>query len=74
MRRNIGKEINMIIKEGSRWRGSPDKKFIVLHVIEQDGNTWVHYRDESNLSLEAGPREYSCYIESFLNRFSPVPE
>ena len=74
MYRNIGKEINMIIKEGSKWWAGCDKKFVVLHVIEQDGHTWVHYRDEKNRLSESGPREYSCYVESFLSRFSPQPE
>ena len=74
MSRNIGKEINMIIKEGTKWRTSSDKQFVVLHVIEQDGHTWVHYRDEKNLPSESAPREYSCYVESFLSRFSPQPE
>jgi hypothetical protein len=59
----------MEIKERSRWY-SIEKKFIVLHTIEQDGHTWVHYRDETG----DPPREYSCYKESFLQRFSPMPE
>jgi hypothetical protein len=64
----------MIIKQGSKWWTGSDKKFVVLHVIEQDGHTWVHYRDENNQSLETGPQEYSCYAESFLNRFSLILE
>jgi hypothetical protein len=59
----------MEIKERSRWH-SIEKKFIVLHTVEQDGHTWVHYRDE----VGNPPREYSCYKESFLQRFSPMPE
>lgn len=57
------------IKEGSKWEGS-GKKFVVLHTIEQEGHTWVHYRDEKGTE----PKEYSCYIESFLERFRSVPE
>ena len=60
----------MIIKEGSRWWAGDTKKFVVLHLVERDGNTWVHYRD----ALGNPPREYSCYKESFLQRFDPVPE
>jgi hypothetical protein len=59
----------MKIKEGSRWWSGDNKRFVVLHIVEQDGHTWVHYRDES-----AAPKEYSCYVESFLDRFSPLPE
>jgi len=58
------------IKEGSRWGAYDRKVFVVLHTIEQDGHTWVHYRDE----VGSPPREYSCYEESFLQRFSPLPE
>jgi hypothetical protein len=59
----------MKIKDGSCWNGG-DKKFIVLHTIEQDGHIWVHYRDEKG----DPPREYSCYQESFLSRFTALPE
>jgi len=59
-----------IVKEGSCWWGGDSKKFIVLAVIEQEGNTWVHYRDDGNES----PKEYSCYLESFLSRFIEVPK
>lgn len=54
-----------MIQEGSRWSGNDSKVFVVLHVVEQDGHTWVHYRDEEGTP----PREYSCYQESFLQRF-----
>jgi hypothetical protein len=60
----------MNIKQGSRWTGNDhSKQFIVLHVIEQDGHDWVHYRDEAG----DPPREYSCYKDSFLSRFTPIP-
>jgi hypothetical protein len=57
------------IKEGSRW-SSITKVFIVLHIIERDGHVWIHYRDENG----EPPMEYSCYQESFLSRFTPLPE
>jgi hypothetical protein len=60
----------MIIKEGSRWWAADSKRFVVLHTIEQDGKTWVHYRDEKGNP----PKEYSCYKESFLQRFDLLPE
>jgi hypothetical protein len=59
----------MKIKDGSRWEGN-DAKFIVLHEIETDGHEWIHYRDEKG----DPPREYSCYKESFLQRFRQLPE
>jgi hypothetical protein len=61
-----------MIKDGTMWQGS-DKKFVVLHTIELEGHTWVHYRSEK--AEENGtPREYSCYQESFLSRFRLLPE
>jgi hypothetical protein len=58
------------IKEGSKW-GSPDgKKFHVIHVVDVDNHTWVHYEQDNILES----REYSCYIESFLQRFTELPE
>ena len=57
----------MTIKEGSRWSGNDRKTFLVLHEVETDGQVWVHYREESG---RPDPREYSCYRESFLARFT----
>ena len=52
-----------IPKDGSKWTGI-NEVFVVLHTIELDGNIWVHYRKECNET------EYSCYVESFLERFT----
>ena len=59
-----------MVEIGSRWWAGEGKKFVVLAVVEQEGHTWVYYRDEAG----APPREYSCYQESFLQRFSQLPE
>ena len=59
----------MKIKEGSRWDGG-EKIFVVIHLVEQDGHTWVHYREAKGPE----PREYSCYLESFIQRFRALPE
>lgn len=59
-----------MVKVGTRWWGGDNKKFVVIHVIEQEGHTWVHYRDDHRDE----PREYSCYLESFLSRFRQLPE
>jgi hypothetical protein len=59
------------IKIGSRWWSGSEKKFLVLAVIERDGHTWVHYRDDHTLQEN---QEYSCYLESFLQRFTELPE
>jgi len=62
-----------MIKDGSKWSDGIDKVFIVLHSIEQNGHTWVHYRSEK-VNETGTPNEYSCYQESFLSRFRPLPE
>jgi len=61
-----------MIKEGSRWSGGNHEVFRVLHTIEVEGHTWVHYIKDN--APEDGTREYSCYQESFLSRFNPLPE
>jgi hypothetical protein len=61
-----------MVKEGSKWLGSGSDRFHVIHVIELDGHTWVHYIKEN--APEDSNREYSCYIESFLQRFRQIPE
>jgi hypothetical protein len=63
-----------MIKVGSRWE-SVDKQFRVLAVVEADGHTWVHYREDLGIKVPVLEcREYSCYEESFLVRFRPLPE
>ena len=60
----------MIIKKGSYWWAAGDKKFVVIDEVIIEGIVWVHYRDaEGN-----PPREYRCYRESFLSRFTMLPE
>jgi len=58
------------VKAGTRWSSTDGKEFVVIHVIEKEGHTWVHYRD----NRKDEPREYSCYVESFLSRFRINPE
>jgi hypothetical protein len=62
-----------MVKEGSKWVGvTSNDKFHVIHVIELDGHTWVHYIKEN--APEDATREYSCYLESFLGRFRALPD
>lgn len=58
----------MQVKEGSVWTSNNEKEFVVLHVVELNGHTWVHYRDQDCPECH----EYSCYIESFVARFTPI--
>ena len=55
-------------KEGSKWVGAERSVFYVMHTIEIEGHIWVHYKKADH------EREYSCYLESFLQRFSELPE
>jgi hypothetical protein len=62
-----------MVKEGSKWTGvTGNDKFHVIHVVELNGHTWVHYIKEN--APEDTTREYSCYLESFLSRFRAIPE
>lgn len=62
-----------MIKDGTIWEGN-DKKFVVLHTIELEGNNWVHYREYNPGKAVLECKEYSCYAESFLLRFRQIPE
>ena len=59
-----------IPKDGSHWSGTDGTVFRVLHTVELEGHTWVHYCSED----KTPPREYSCYVESFLQRFREEPK
>jgi hypothetical protein len=60
-----------MVKVGSKWVGNENNIFRVIHVIELDSHTWIHYiKDNAPEDLN---REYSCYEESFLSRFREVP-
>jgi len=58
-------------KDGSRWAGADRDVFHVLHTIELEGHIWVHYIRET-VKEDGRPREFSCYLESFLSRFTEI--
>jgi len=58
-----------IPKNGSRWIGNNRDTFHVLSTIELEGHMWIHYIKEDSEE----PREYSCYVESFLEKFRELP-
>ncbi len=63
-----------MVTPGSLWGTSNSKKFRVISVTEVEGHTWVHYREDGcNPNIDEC-REYSCYVESFLQRFTKSPE
>ena len=59
----------MQVDAGTLWAGNDRKKFIVISTAVVDGHKWIYYRDEVS-PYES--REYSCYEESFLQRFAPI--
>ena len=61
-----------MVKVGSKWVGNENNIFRVIHVIELEGHTWIHYI--KNNAPEESTREYSCYEESFLSRFRELPD
>lgn len=55
------------VEPGSIWIATDRTKFVVIsRITAQDGKIWVHYREEGSQP----PKEYSCYEESFVQRFS----
>lgn len=58
----------IVVKEGQIWIDSSFKQFMIIHVYkDQQGHDWVHYRNDGEPC-----KEYSCWVDSFLERFSPV--
>lgn len=54
----------MNITIGSRWNSADGKIFIVTDLAESNDSTWIFYKDQQ--------RQYSCYLESFLSRFTEI--
>ena len=57
-------------KVGSKWVGSEGKQYHVMAVVELEGHVWVHY-EQDKVTV---PKEFSCYVESFLQRFTEIAE
>lgn len=62
----------MDIKNGTRWHGNDGRVFVVINTTNLDGKDWVYYRTEK--PVDHLPKEFSCYLESFLTRFTALPE
>lgn len=64
----------MSVKEGSIWWDGKGNYFRVLAVVDKDDNTWVHYRQDKGMNVPVLEcKEYSCYLESFVERFNRCP-
>lgn len=60
------------IKIGSKWTGTEGRNFVVISTMQIEGKNWVYYRAEN--PKDHMPKEFSCFEESFLVRFRPLPE
>ena len=61
-----------IPKDGSKWSGTDGSVFHVMHTIKLKGKVWIYYHKDK--PRENDPADYSCYLESFLERFRELPE
>ena len=57
----------MTLKIGSKWWSGTEKSFYIKAIVELEGKTWVYYGEFG------ADQEYSCYLESFLERFKEMP-
>ncbi len=64
-----------MVTTGSVWGTSDGKRFRVISVTDIEGHTWVYYRQDFGYAKSVSEcKEYSCYLESFVSRFSQLPE
>ena len=59
-----------MVKVGSIWKDKDCNTFRVINIVNVKGNDWVYYRKEKS-STDQENREFSCYLESFVSRFTP---
>jgi len=61
-----------IPEAGSKWSGPEGTVFHVISTVKIDRHTWIYYHKEKPRTND--PEEYSCYLESFLQRFRRLPD
>ncbi len=62
----------MDISMGSKWSSQDGTEFQVIGTMILEGKEWVYYR--ASKPKDHMPEEFSCYKESFLSRFTKLPE
>lgn len=62
-----------MVKPGSKWTGTQGAEFVVITTAEINGVVWVHYR-KAHTGGDVALEEYSCFLESFQQRFRPLPD
>lgn len=58
-----------MIKIGSVWNSSDFKSFKVFDIVEESGNTWIHYHLHDPKKSDRNQPKYSCFEGAFLERF-----
>ena len=61
-----------MVKSGTKWSSANGTVFHVIDRVELEGKIWIHYLKENAKDYEN--KEFSCYEESFFDRFKPEPE
>lgn len=59
-----------MVTVGSIWKDSEYTNYVVINLVTINGKDWVFYRKEKAVP-ENENREFSCYVESFVRRFTP---
>ncbi len=62
----------MDVERGSVWGSVDGRTFQVITEAIVEGKEWIHYRRIDSEIEE--PKEFSCYKESFLSRFTKLPQ
>jgi len=62
-----------MVKVGSKWWSVNGKVFHVIQRVVIEDKVWIHYICE-NSDYETDNKEFSCYEESFLTRFTKLPD
>jgi hypothetical protein len=58
-----------MVTPGSRWKDSNYETYVVIDIANINGKNWIYYRLD-RMSDENKTREFSCYEESFVARFT----
>ncbi|NBP56340.1 hypothetical protein EBU71_07380 [bacterium] len=58
------------ISAGTKWISPDHKVFQVIDVVEIENQIWVYYRKYNSHPDDC--REFSCFKESFLLRFTKI--
>lgn len=65
----------MKVKPGTLWWAGDSKYFRVIRTESLEDHEWVYYREDFGPEVSENQcRKFSCYLESFIQRFRQCPE